>query len=123
MELFEVINGSLLDEESLKKFLVIERLPDLCKSINTVISADKDSGVIYCVWGEHKINREIIKHGVSFSLPECPSALLWSVTIQEGNAENNIIIHCTTNNEEKDEEFIDSIREFATDCAPVVKAS
>lgn len=112
MELLEVIKCKALDEDSLKNLLIIERLPDLCNSIYTVVSHDNDNGIIYCVWGVHKVNREIIKHGVRFSLIDCPNALIWTVTVKEGKGESKINIHCTTDNEEKDEDFIDSIRAF-----------
>ena len=104
-----------MNENSLKQLLTIERLPQLCHSINNVISDEKDSGVIYCVWGEHEVNREAIKHGVRFSMPECPNALAWSVTTKEQAGNYKTVIHCTTDTTEHDEDFIESIREFVSD--------
>lgn len=115
MELFEEIENANLDENILKQILTIDHLPELCHSINSVISDKKDSGVIYCLWGEHDINREILKHGVRFSLPKCPNALAWSITTKVRLGSNNTVIHCTTDTKENDEDFIESIREFVSD--------
>ena len=115
MELFEEIEKNRLDVNSLKELLTIERLPELCHSINTVISDKKDKGVIYCVWGEHEVNREILKHGVRFSMPMCPNALAWSITSKEKDGGNKTVIHCTTDTSKNDDDFMESIQEFVSD--------
>ena len=123
MEFFEEVEKISLDENGLKQQLTIERLPTLCKSIETVIADDKDSGVVYCVWGEHEVNREPLKYGVRFSMPKCPNALAWSITIKEHDGNNNAVIHCTTDTTEHDEDFIESIREFVRDCRDGIETS
>ncbi len=115
MEFFEEIVNTRLDENNLKQLLTIEQLPELCHSINTIISDNKDNGVIYCIWGEHEINREILKHGIRFSLPRYPNALTWSITSKQQTDGKNIIIHCTIDTKEHDEDFIESIQEFVRD--------
>lgn len=119
MELIEKIESPVIDQISLKKILKINHLPNLCNSISTVISDEKNKGVIYCVWGKHEINREILKYGVRFSFPQCPNALTLSVTSEEES--NKIEIRCTTNTDIKDEDFIDSIREFVSDWVVGIK--
>ena len=110
MEFFAKTNNQNLDEDSLKDQLTIAMLPALCSSIDTVILDRKDSGRIYCVWGEFDINREEIDHGIRFTLPLCPNALAWTINTEEPASE--IIIHCTINTEEPDTDFIDTIEQF-----------
>lgn len=110
MEFFAKTNNHNLDEDSLKNRLTIAMLPALCSSIDSVILDGKNSGRIYCVWGEFDINREEIGHGIRFTLPRCPNALAWTITYDDDTSE--IIIHCTINTEEPDTDFIDTIKQF-----------
>ncbi len=112
MEFFETVKQTNLDVKNLQNLLTIGQLPKLCDSIQNVISDEKDKGVIYCVWGEQDVSRTILKHGVRFSLTQCPNALTWSVTIKERADSNDIVIHCCTDMKESDEDFTESIREF-----------
>lgn len=110
MEFFEEITTStVVDADILKELLLINNLPILCKSITSVVKDNISDGIIYCIWGEFKINREELKYGVRFSMPDCPNALNWSITTE---LHTNIIIHCTINKIEHDEDFIESIYEF-----------
>ena len=114
MEFFEEIeNSGLLDNNSLKKLLTIARLPDLCSSIDSVISDEREKGIIYCIWGEFEINREELRDGIRFSFPKCPNALAWTITTDEES--NSMTIHCTINKQEHDEEVIESIQTFVDD--------
>ena len=110
MEFFAEIKNTAFDAESLKERLSIVRLPELCRSIDTVLLDNKDSGRIYCVWGEFKINREELDNGIRFSLPHCPNALSCSITLDEES--DQIIIHCTINKKQHDADFIESIEQF-----------
>ncbi len=89
----------------------------LCDSVDSIPLDQNTSGVIYCVWGEHEITRVELKHGVRFSLNSCPNALAWSITMDsEGKPENNnLVIHCTINTREHEQDFIESIHVFVTD--------
>lgn len=110
MEFFdEITTSTVVDTEILKELLLIKNLPILCKSITSVIKDNISDGTIYCIWGEFKINREELKYGVRFSMPDCPNALAWSITT---DSHTNIIIHCTINKKEHDKDFIESIYEF-----------
>lgn len=121
MEFFEHVENSKLDKERLKQLLSIERLPALCASINSVISDEGETGVIYCLWGEFGINREELEYGVRFSLPKCPNALAWSITTDEDY--NHIIIHCTINRKEQEQDLIDSILQFVGDWSKGIKTA
>ncbi|MCW8931300.1 MAG: hypothetical protein OQL19_13805 [Gammaproteobacteria bacterium] len=113
MEFFNTIENSKLNVRNLKELLSIKNLPILCHSIHTIISDEQKNGIIYCLWGEFEINREDIRSGIRFSLPNCPNALVWSITMDDDS--DNIIIHCTINKSRHEDDFIDSIEEFMND--------
>ena len=62
-----------------------------------------------CIWGNFKINKEIIKNGVIFTLPICPNALAWTITKERIGGSDKILIHCTINKPEHEPDFIQSI--------------
>lgn len=109
MEFFEETNQTNIDVSGLQKILTISNLPNLCSSITNVINDNKINGSIYCLWGEFEINREELKYGVRFSMPNCPNALTWTITTDRGGI---LTIHCTINKNMHDQDFIDSIKEF-----------
>jgi len=113
MEFFKEVEASGLDIRELKKILSIKNLPQLCQSIYSVILDEQTNGIIYCLWGEFKVNREELKYGIRFSLPHCPNSLVWSIT--NDNECDKIIIHCTINKRTHDKDFIESIEEFMND--------
>ena len=112
MEFFEETNQTDIDVFSLQQLLTINNLPTLCKSITNVIFDNKINGSIYCLWGEFEINRDVLKYGIRFSMPKCPNALAWTITM---NRDGILTIHCTINKKEHDQDFIDSIEEFTSD--------
>lgn len=113
MEFFEEIKCVSTNVKQLHEMLSINNLPKLCSSINTVIRDDISKGSIYCLWGEFDINREELNHGIRFSLPNCPNALAWSITMEKSL--EALIIHCTINKKEHDQDFIESINDFILD--------
>jgi len=116
LEFFAEIKNPGLDVNRLKQLLTISRLPLVSKSINTVIAEERDKGLIHCIWGEFEINREELRYGVRFTLPHCPNALACTITIDDEN-ENAIVVHCSINKKQHDEDFIDSIQQFVSDWA------
>ena len=110
MEFFEEIKHVSINVKQLNKILSISDLPVLCSLINTVIRDDISQGSIYCLWGEFDINREELNYGIRFSLPNCPNALAWSITVEKSI--ETLIIHCTINKKKHDQDFIESIEEF-----------
>ena len=122
MEFYAEIKNPGLDVSRLKQRLAIKHLPQLSKSIDTIISDEKDKGVIYCLWGQFEINREEIRYGVRFTLPHCPNALACSITIDDTN-NDIIVIHCSINKKQHDEDFIDSIHQFVSDWAEGLQAA
>jgi len=113
MEFFEEVKRLGIDIEALKDLLKIKALPSLCGSINSVISDNNDKGEIYCIWGQFIISREVIRNGVRFALLDCPHAFAWTITYHE--ARNMLVVHCTIDDQEEAEEFIETIQEFASE--------
>ena len=113
MEFFQEIHSPDLDVMYLKKLLPIKNLTSLCASISAITSQQENEAEIYCTWGGFTVRREEIKHGVRFSLLNCPHALAWTVTFNEDR--EDIIIHCTIDKREQDPDFVDSIHEFVVD--------
>jgi hypothetical protein len=112
MEFFEETDAVDSDVLQLQGLLTISSMPHLCASISEVLSDDGDSGVIYCLWGEFTIHREALKYGIRFSMPACPNALAWTIT---RGLVGSLVIHCTIDKRDHDEDFIDSIEEFVLD--------
>ena len=112
MEFYRAIKKPMSSGE-LQSAIKITDLPSYCASIYEVTHDDGDQGEISCVWGVFSIYREVIKHGLRFSMPGCPNALAWTITAEKGD--NEILLHLTINREEHDEEFIESIVQFADD--------
>ena len=113
MEFLKVIPASDIESSKLKSLLALKNLPVLCASISTVTSETENEADIYCIWGEFNVRRDAIKHGVRFSLLNCPHALSWTITFDKVN--QSIIIHCTIDKSEQEQDFIDSIDEFVAD--------
>ncbi len=111
MEFFAQTIKTDMDSNTLKNQLLIKNLPALCASIDKVLSDHQSQGVIYCLWGEFEINREELKQGVRFSMPHCPNALAWTITVEN----DHLQVHCTINKPTHDEDFISSIKEFVND--------
>ncbi len=103
------------DAGALEQQVTVERLPDWCASIDSVLEQSGDSGRIYCVWGEFEVRRETIRGGVRFSLPGCPNALAWTVTTGLPPDPDAVVIHCTINRREHDPDFIETIEAFVDD--------
>jgi len=121
MEFFSEIENVDLASAELKKLLAIDSLPGLCRSISTVVSDERDRGDIYCVWGEFEVRRDEIRYGVRFSLPGCPNALAWTITVHEES--RLVVVHCTIDRKEHDEDFVESIHEFVADWSDGIRTA
>ncbi len=103
------------DPGTLQEELTIERLPEWCASIDTVLEGSGDRGRVYCVWGEFVVTRELIRGGLRFTLPGCPNALAWTVTTGFPPDPDAVVVHCTINRREHDPDFIETIEAFVDD--------
>ncbi|MFK5889987.1 MAG: hypothetical protein QM486_04575 [Flavobacteriaceae bacterium] len=64
------------------------------------------------LWGEFKITYHKINGGVRFTLLDCPNAFTWTITTGYPPERHKIVLHCTINRTQKQEEFITQIQEF-----------
>lgn len=64
------------------------------------------------LWGEFSISFNKIKGGVRFTLLDCPNAFSWTITYGYPPERNKVILHCTINRIQKQDEFIEEINEF-----------
>jgi hypothetical protein len=110
MEFFRQFAADI-DETELQQLITLERLPQLCASIDTLLEDHGEHGRIYCVWGEFRVQREPIRNGVRLTLPGCPNALAWTITAEQ----QSVTIHCTINRNDHDADFIASIEQFVDD--------
>ena len=113
MEFFQKVPCETLDLSHLKALLTIKSMPLLCRSIDNVISEQGNEAEIYCLWGAFNVRRDEIRNGIRFSLLNCPHALAWTITLKQ--VSHQIVIHCTIDETEQDQDFIDTINEFVKD--------
>jgi len=93
--------------------LTVEKLAAYCSDIDKVLAVDSDDkGRVYCVWGEFAVERQVINGGIRFTLPGCPNALSWTITTGLPPEPQKVVIHCTINRTEHEDDFIESIQSF-----------
>ena len=112
MEFFAQLEKTALTPDTLKRSLLIASLANCNRSIDKVIEDQQTHGVIYCVWGEFQVNREELLEGVRFTMPACPNALQWSITVDSAGL---LTVYCSINKQQHDEDFIESIKVFVED--------
>ena len=113
MEFHRILDGTT-DPDSLQRRLTVPALPTACELIdNLVEDRGADQGVIYCLWGEFRVNRELIHGGVRFSLPDCPNGVAWTLTTGHPPDESAVVLHLTMHRREHEPDFIESLEAFA----------
>lgn len=104
-------------ESDLQREVRVDNLDQWCGCIDRVLSHRGEKGEIYCVWGEFRVHREVIREGVRFTLPTCPNALQWTLTLDKAQP-GSIVVHCTINQHSQDADFVESLQQFVDDwCA------
>ena len=101
--------------ERLHALLRLERLPELCASIESITVHSARTGSLYCLWGAFDVSREELRCGVRFSLLNCPHALTWTVSYDASAQE--LIVHCTIDKTRVEPDFAESIQLFVDDWA------
>lgn len=120
MEFFAEIDSHAISAELVYELVTIGRLPELCASIDSVVSIQSpSSGEIYCVWGQFQVSREKIRNGVRLALLNCPHALAWTVAAKK--EEGVVVVHCTIDDKQAESEFIETIEQFVSDWARGLK--
>lgn len=111
VEFFAIADITVVPEEL--QALTVETLPHYCIDIDKVISVENENNAdIFCAWGEFKVQRQIIRGGVRFTMPGCANALVWTITTGFDPAPEKVVIHCTINRPEQDDDFVESIESF-----------
>ena len=120
MEFFRTIN-SKTDENGIKNRLDIEHLELMSSQLFLLEPLSDDLAKIGSLWGEFTLTRQEIKGGLRFSLLECPNALAWTITTGYDPTPESIIVHLTINRTEKDQEFLEEIKDFLDDHVSYLK--
>lgn len=114
MEFFAEIIKHTITADKLHDVIIIERLPEFCASINSVVAVQSPvHGEIYCLWGQFPVSLTKILNGVRLAFINCPHAL--ALTITTHKKPDVITLHCTIDDQEADAEFIESIKHFIND--------
>ena len=106
---------------SIQRDIHISRLAELCELIDKVLSQQGERGEIYCLWGEFKVHRELIRQGVRFTLPNCPNALQWTLTAS-ADEPGCVRVHATIQQPQHDVEFTESLQRFVDDWKQVLES-
>lgn len=114
MEFFRIINTQI-DEQDIKNTLDFNSLELMSSQLFLLESLNNSRAKIGSLWGEFTLTRQEIKGGLRFSLLECPNALTWTITTGYEPAPNSIVVHLTINRKEKDQEFLEEIKDFMDD--------
>ena len=120
MEFFRTIN-SKTDENSIKNMLGFEHLELMSSQLFLLQTKSDYLAEIGSLWGEFTLTRQEIKGGLRFSLLECPNALAWTITTGYEPAPESIVVHLTINRTEKDDEFLEEIKDFLDDHASLLE--
>lgn len=111
MEFFAI--ADIETQPEVLQSLTVDRLNQYCSDIDKVLRIEHaDNADVYCIWGEFTVHRQMINGGIRFSLPTCPNALAWTITTGFEPTPQKVVIHCTINRTEHDEDFIESIESF-----------
>ena len=120
MEFFRTINIGT-DEQKIKNTLDFKHLESMSSQLFLLEPLSDSLSNIGSLWGEFTLTRQEIKGGLRFSLLECPNALAWTITTGYEPAPNSVIVHLTMNRTEKDEEFLEEIKDFLDDHSELLK--
>ena len=120
MEFFRTIN-SRTDEQKIKNTLDFKHLELMSSQLFLLEPLNEHLAKIGSLWGEFTLTRQEIKGGLRFSLLECPNALAWTITTGYEPASDCVIVHLTINRTEKDEDFLEEIKDFLDDHSELLK--
>ena len=110
MEFYKTLHKNI-DSNYIQQHLRLDNLHQYCDFIDNIINSYNNKGEIYCSRGLFTVEREIIKNGIRISLLNCPNALAFTITKEE----QGVVLHCTINSAEPDQDFVESIELFLSD--------
>ncbi len=96
MESFAQASVSLPAVE-LQRHIRIDNMADWCPAITRLVLHRGERGSIACQWGDDcRVHREVIRHGLRFTLPGTEHALQWTLTTP-ADRPGVVDVHCTAN--------------------------
>lgn len=116
MEFFRKIDVNT-DEQGIKNTGQFKNLERISAQLFLLETINEHQAGIGSLWGEFTLTRQEIKGGLRFSLLECPNALAWTITTGYEPAPDSVMVHLTINRTEKDQEFLEEIKDFLDDHA------
>ena len=114
MEFFRKIDVST-DQQGIINTGQFKNLDRLSSQLFLLETLNEHQAAIGSLWGEFTLTRQEIKGGLRFSLLECPNALTWTITTGYEPAPDSVMVHLTINRTEKDQEFLEEIKDFVDD--------
>ena len=110
MEFFRIIDKQVTQE------IIQEKITPLSLESFTetmfLIESKEDYFEGVTLWGEFQITYHKINGGLRFTLLDCPNAFVWTITTGYPPESHKIMLHCTINRTQQQEEFITQIQEF-----------
>jgi len=110
MEFFRIIDKQVT-EELIKDSIQPKSIENFTETM-LFLENHEENFIGSTLWGEFKISYDKINGGVRFTLLDCPNALSWTITTGLYEEGEKIILHCTINQSNKPDEFIEEIQEF-----------
>jgi len=121
MEFFRIIDKKVT-QELIKDSIQPKSLENFTDSM-LYLENYEENFIGLTLWGEFKISYDKINGGVRFTLLDCPNALSWTITTGLSEEREKIILHCTINQSNKPDEFIEEIQEFLDEWETGIQAS
>lgn len=114
MEFFEFA-AVVTNEEGIRSKVTIDTLPVFCEEIEAVDAAEALGRVIYFRhWGRFHVCSAEVMGGVRFWVPDCPNALVWTVTTGYPPEPAKITLHATINRTEHSPDFLAATKALLT---------
>jgi len=121
MEFFRIIDKQVT-EELIKDSIQPKSIENYTETM-LFIENHEENFIGSTLWGEFKISYDKINGGVRFTLLDCPNALSWTITTGLSEVGKMIVLHCTINQSNKPDEFIEEIQEFLDEWETGIKAT
>lgn len=114
MEFFRII-PVITSEKTIQEELTLENLDSISNELFVIGDQNETEANIGGIWGEFTLARSKINGGIRFALTECPNALVWTLTTGYDPEPESIVLHLTINRKEKQQTFLDEIKDFLDD--------
>jgi len=121
MEFFRIIDKKV-SQELIKDSIQPKTIGNFTESM-LYLENHEENFIGLTLWGEFIISYDKINGGVRFTLIDCPNALSLTITTRLSEESEKIILHCTINQSNKPDVFVEEIQEFLDEWETGIKAS